>query len=169
MTIEKADRSNFSENALDTFDRFQTVTQVYRLRNGQLMTEANPFTEDWSQERKREKAAEILSGKYITFCAFEDGAAVGEIMLVPEPDKERMIVDSFHVSREHRRQGIGRKLFEEARNEAKARGARALYISACSARETVDFYLAMGCRPSPDPIPAYAEEEPWDIQMEAEL
>ena len=105
----------------------------------------------------------------MTFCAFDSGRVIGEIMLVPVLHKGRMIIDSFHVSREYRRSGIGRRLFEAAKNEAGLCGARALYLSACSAEETIDFYLAMGCAPSEDPIPAYVESEPCDIQLECRL
>lgn len=52
---------------------------------------------------------------------------------------------------------------------ARRHGAAALYISACSAEETIAFYLAMGCRLSPSPIPAMAQDEPWDIQLEYSL
>ena len=90
-------------------------------------------------------------------------------MPVPKLNKGRMIVDSLHVSREYRRHGIGRILMNAAGEEALRRGAKALYMSCCSAKETIDYYMAMGCRLSENPIPAYAEEEPCDLQMELAL
>ena len=87
-------------------------TNVYRIENGKLVLKNNPFTETWSPERKREKAAEILSGQYITYCAFDGNTVVGEIMLIPELNEDRMIIDSFHVSRDYRRHGIGRQMIE---------------------------------------------------------
>lgn len=169
IRIELASRNNFSIEALDSFDRFQKVVNVFRMDGGKLVLVYNPFSEDWTYERKREKAEEILSGEYITFCAYDSERVVGEIMLVPVLNRGRMIVDSFHVSRDCRRLGIGRMLFEAASNEAVKHGAEALYISACSAEETINFYLAMGCYPSKAPIEEYAEEEPFDIQMEYKL
>lgn len=80
-----------------------------------------------------------------------------------------MIVDSLHVSRGYRRRGIGRILMNAAGEEALRRGAKALYMSCCSAKETIDYYMAKGCRLSENPIPAYAEEEPCDLQMELAL
>lgn len=169
ITIQKAGPANFHPDSLDDFSRAQTVTNVYRLREGCLYLVHQPFTEDWSPARKREKAAQILSGGDITFCAFEQGRVLGCIMLSPSLDGGRMIVDNFNVSADHRRRGLGRMLFDAARHEARARGAKALYISACSSQETIDFYLAMGCRLSPAPIPAMVEDKPWDIQLECPL
>lgn len=169
LTIQKADSTCFRINSLDDFSRRQTVTNVYRWKEGELSLVYQPFIEDWSAERKREKAAEILSGAYITFCAFEQGRVLGVIMLSPELNEGRMIVHSFHVSADQRRRGLGRRLFEAAKAEARKHGAAALYISACSSEETIKFYLAMGCCPSMHPIPEMVADEPWDIQLECRL
>ncbi len=169
IKIQKADKTNFRMDSMDDFSRRQTVTNVYRCRDGQLCLMYQPFTEDWSAERKREKAAEILSGEYITFCAFEQGRVLGSLMLIPKLHENRMIVDSFHVSADQRRQGLGRKLFEAAKEEARKLGAAALYISACPSEETIKFYLAMGCHPSTNPIPEMVDDEPLDIQLECML
>ena len=56
-----------------------------------------------------------------------------------------------------------------AKEEAIRCGAKALYVSACSARETIDFYTAMGFTLSPHPIRCCVEAEPYDIQMECTL
>ena len=169
IEIKQADRNNFCETSLDSFDRFQAVQNVWRMENGRLVLKLQPFTETWSPERRREKAGEILSGKYITFCAFAGAAVVGEIMLIPELNEDRLIIDSFHVSRAFRRCGIGRRLLEAAADYARGRGASALYASCCSAEETIAFYRAMGFRLSERPIPSRVEEEPFDIQMECRL
>ena len=129
IEIKQVNKNNFSEASPDSFDRSQTVRKIYRLEDGRL----------------------------VVFCAFEKENAVGEIMLVPAADKNRIIADSLHVSRGFRRGGIGRRLVEAAKEYAKKQGARAIYTSCCSAKETVDFYLAMGFEPSNDPIRSYAE------------
>ncbi len=169
IEIKQADSSNFRETSLDSFDRFQEVQNVWRMENGRLVLVFHPFTETWSPERRREKAREILSGRYITFCAFEGDAVVGEIMLLPELNENRLVIDSFHVSRAVRRCGIGRRLLETAADYARGRGASALYASCCCAEETVAFHKAMGFRLSEYPIPSCVEDEPFDIQMECGL
>ena len=169
IEIKQADRNNFTESSMDSFDRYQEVQNVFRMENGKLVLKKQPFTETWSPEQRRKKAEEILSGRYITFCAFDGDAVVGEIMLIPELNENRLIIDSFHVSYEFRRCGIGRRLIETAADYARGRGASALYASCCSAEETIDFYKAMGFRLSEHPIPSCVEEEPFDIQMECSI
>ena len=129
IEIKQADRNNFCETSMDSFDRFQEVQNVWRTENGRLVLNFQPFTETWSPEQRRKKAGEILSGRYITFCAFEGDAVVGEIMLIPELNENRLIIDSFHVSRGFRRCGIGRRLLETVADYARGRGASALYAS----------------------------------------
>ena len=169
IEIKQADRNNFCETSMDSFDRFQEVQNVWRIENGRFVLNFQPFTETWSPEQRRKKAGEILSGRTITFCAFEGDAVVGEITLIPELNENRLIIDSFHVSRAYRRHGIGRRLVEAAADYARGRGASALYASCCSAEETIAFYKAMGFRLSEHPIPSYVEGEPSDIQMECRL
>ena len=166
IEIKRADRNNFCETSLDLFDRSQEVQNVWRMENGRLVLTFQPFSETWSPEQRRKKAGEILSGRYTIFCAFEGDAVVGEIMLMPELNENRMIIDSFHVSRDYRRYGIGRQMIETVTDYAKSRGAEALYASCCSAEETIAFYMAMGFRPSEHPIPSCVRDEPFDIQME---
>ena len=166
MEIKLADKSSFRPDSLKEFRRYQEVGNVYRVRDGQPVLVYHPFTEDWDAARRTEKVEEILSGRFVTYCAFEGERVVGEIMLLPELNRGRLIIDSFHVSGDFRRRGIGRALLEAARGEALRRGARALYASCCSAEETIKFYTAMGFRLSDDPIPERAEDEPCDLQME---
>ena len=40
-----------------------------------------------------------------------------------------------------------------------------MYISACSSKETIAFYLAMDCRLADDAIPEAVEAEPFDLQL----
>lgn len=163
-------RHNFTRESLDAFSRYQVVKTVYRVKEGEMYLAYRPFVETWTLERKREKAAEMLAGDHIVYGAFEkNGDIVGILLLLPVLEHDRMILDSFHVSTHKRRQGIGRALFAAAKEEAIRCGAKALYVSACSARETIDFYTAMGFTLSPHPIRCCVEAEPYDIQMECTL
>lgn len=165
IRIEELTAENFAPDALDDFVRMQSVTEVYRRIEGEYRLVLHPFEEDWSPERRREKAAEILSGEYQTFGAFAGNRVVGEIMLERTLRQGRLVVSSLHVSQEYRHQGIGRMLFACARKAAEEAGAKELYISACSAKETIAFYRAMGCTLADPVIEEFAEEEPCDLQM----
>lgn len=166
MEIKLIDNNNFTRDSLKDFQRYQEVKNVYRLNDGKMILVYHPFTEDWDVARRLQKAEDILSGKYVTYCAFEGNCVVGEIMLIPQLNKGRLIIDSFHVSRDYRRHGIGKSLLEATRQEALKRGAHALYASCCSSEETINFYSAMGFRLSSDPISSCVEDEPYDLQME---
>ena len=60
IEIKQADRTNFCETSMDSFDRFQEVQNVWRMENGRLVLKFRPLTDTWTPERRREKAGEIL-------------------------------------------------------------------------------------------------------------
>jgi GNAT superfamily N-acetyltransferase len=71
----------------------------------------------------------------------------------------------LYVSRQARGQGVGRRLFEEAAAEARALGAKALYISAVPTENTVNFYLRRGSSLLAAPDPDLFAAEPEDIHL----
>ena len=75
----------------------------------------------------------------------------------------------FQISKEYRRQGIGRKLFSMVCEEARRLGADKLYISAHSSKESQAAYRALGCTPAEEINAELAAAEPFDIQMEYSL
>lgn len=163
--IEVLTKANTPVTALDLFIRTQPVTQVYRKIDGEYRLKACPFTDDWSAERKREKAAQLTGGNLIAYGAFANGELIGFIGLQKALHGRRMILDTLHVSAPFRGHGIGKQLFLCGIAEAKQRGVEELYISACSSRETIAFYQAMGAEITDHPIPEMVEDEPFDIQM----
>lgn len=62
--------------------------------------------------------------------------------------------------------GVGRQLFTRLCAEARRIGAEKLYISAHSSRESQAAYRKLGCVHAEEIIPAIAQEEPWDVQLE---
>ena len=165
VTVEKLTHRNFTVTSLDGFDRGQEVTEVWQLTDGEYRLVYAPFTEEWSPARRREKAAEVLSGDYIAYGAVAEGRIVGLLLLEKQLRGRRMVVSSLHVDRGFRHGGLGRMLFRCAQEEARRAGAAELYISACSARETIAFYRAMGCVPAETVIPELAAAEPCDLQL----
>ncbi|WP_029319659.1 hypothetical protein [Butyrivibrio sp. AE3004] len=70
MEIKLADKHNFTYDSLKGFQRYQEVKNVYRLHEGKMILVYNPYTEDWNPARRLQKADDILSGRYVTYCAF---------------------------------------------------------------------------------------------------
>ncbi|MGN0603195.1 MAG: GNAT family N-acetyltransferase [Oscillospiraceae bacterium] len=165
IRIEIISERNFSEASLDSYVRTQDVKRVYRKTDGEYSLVEMPYIEDWSLEKKREVARDIVSNDYISYAALDEEKVVGFIGLKKQLVDGYMILDMMHVSAECRGKGIGRKLFEIGKQEAKKRGAKALYISACSSEETIAFYTAMGAKLTDTPIKEMADEEPFDLQM----
>ena len=165
VTIERLTASNVREDSLDGFVRTQVVKRVYlKCDDGYKLTD-NPFIDDWTPERKREKARELIGGGLISYGAFVNGELIGFIGLRRELSGRRMIVSTLHVSSPYRGHGIGRMLFLRGMDEARGHRADELYISACFAEETVAFYRAMGAELTDQPIMELIEDEPLDLQM----
>lgn len=166
ITFDFITKDNFNLCSLDGFARHQRVTECWRKINGEYRLMPCSFVDDWPAERKRQIAAEILDGDFITFGAFDEDRVIGFAMLKRQLNADKMILDSLQVSEEYRHRGIGRKLFSLAVIEARANGANKLYISACSSNETIAFYKAMGCILAEEVIPEMADDEPFDLQLE---
>jgi predicted N-acetyltransferase YhbS len=75
----------------------------------------------------------------------------------------------LHVSSDYRRQGLGDRLFNLAKDVARARGAKGLYISATPSENTVNFYMQRGSVVTQEPDPELFELEPEDIHLEYAL
>ena len=165
IKIELLSETNFCLNSLDLYNRKQDVNKVYRRIDGEYALVECKYTEDWDLDKKRSVANKICSDEYITYIALDNDKVVGFIGLLRKLSGPYMILDMMQVSSECRGQGVGRKLFEAGKEEARKAGAEALYISACSSEETIAFYRAMGSELAGNPIKEIAEEEPFDLQM----
>ena len=175
VQYKRLDNNNFTGNSLDDFVRHQTVTECWRKIAGDWKLVPNVYEENWSQVQCREIAEEVahhcnldqtgfgaFDGKRIIGFATVShrlfGAAARYVQLV-----------CFQISEEYRRQGIGRKLFSMACEEARRLGADKLYISAHSSKESQAAYRALGCTPAEEINEGLAAEEPFDVQMEYRL
>lgn len=165
IRIELLSVENFKPDSLDNYLRKQDVKRVYRKRNGEYILVDCFYTEDWDMEKRRSVAKDISGDDYITYLTIENEEVVGFIGLKKELVEPYMILDMMQVSATCRRRGIGRKLFDLGKEEARKTGAEALYISACSSEETIAFYKAMGAELTDCPIKEIAEAEPYDLQM----
>ena len=165
MKIEKIKKAVFSEINLDEFNRQQKITRIYVRKDEKYVLEEQPGVMDWSIDKKREVAYDLVDSKYISYLALEEDRIVGFMSLVKKLVSERMILDLIQVDKEFRGRGIGRILWEKAVEEAQLNGAKELYISACPSEETINFYRAMGADVTDNPIMSIANDEPDDLQL----
>lgn len=165
IRIELLTTTNFRLDSLDNYQRKQDVKKIYRKHNGKYILVDCVFTEDWDMEKRRFVAKDISSDDFITYLAIENDDVVGFIGLKKDLIESYMILDAMQVSATYRGQGIGRKLFDLGKDEARKAGAAALYISACPSEETIGFYKAMGAELTNSPIKEIADDEPDDLQM----
>jgi GNAT superfamily N-acetyltransferase len=93
------------------------------------------------------------------------GVAIYDRSLADEPARLAVL----HVTRSHRRRGIGRALTNEVVRLARLDEAPRLYVSATPTRGTVDFYLGEGFEPLAAPNERLLALEPEDIHMALRL
>ena len=172
---KRLDNNNFTGHSLDDFVRHQAVTECLRKTDNGWELVPIVFEENWSQEKCREIAEDIL--RYINldqtgFGAFDDGRIIGFVTVshrIFGALARYVQLVCFQISEEYRRQGIGRKLFSMACEEARQLGADKLYISAHSSKESQAAYRALGCTPAKEINEELAAAEPFDVQMEYKL
>lgn len=154
------------------FIRRQTVTKCWRRDHGKWVIRDDPFVDDWSEEDYRTLLAclrnTITTGGLVR-AAFVDGVLKGFVSVEPDfwgSKKEYLDLSSIHVSADLRGTGIGTALFLAAKEWARARGGKKLYISAHSAVESQAFYKKMGCVEAQEYNQLHVDAEPFDCQLE---
>lgn len=172
ITYERLSADNFDEFSLDDFIRHQEIKECWRKINGEYVLVPNEFTEDWDTAQCRNIALTVKNGIAcggIAYGAFHDGRIIGYIFISGElfgSEKQYIELKLFHVSQPFRRMGAGKELFRLACEEAKGTGAKKLYISAHSSKESQAAYRKLGCVDAAEINTKIAEDEPFDIQME---
>ena len=159
----------------DGFIRRQNVTECWRKENGKWKIKDDPFIDDWS-ESDYQILVDCLRNTIITggfvYAAFYKGILKGftsvESVLFGGEQKY-MDLSSIHVSEDMRNKGIGAELFLAAKEWAKDKGAKKLYISAHSAVESQAFYKKMGCVEAEVYDRKHVDKEPYDCQLECKL
>jgi len=171
---------------MDDFNRFQEITQIVR-KNGRVKRLRRPRVENMSGGEKEGFIKHLfIPAAYIrqfypghppVFAAFWDGQVVGfakwrwikDQKLKKSKEKDFAILDLLFVSRECRRLGLGRQLFDLCAQAAKAEGAPVLYISTNPSVETQAFYKSMGCVKSKTDLGRVTRAPKHDIPLEYTL
>ncbi len=172
---QRLNADNSNGHSLDDFVRHQTVASCWRKTGNDWKLVPNVYEENWSQVQCREIAEDVVHHINLDqtgFGAFDGGRIIGFVTVshrIFGAAARYVELVCFQVSEEYRRQGIGRKLFSMACEEARRLGADKLYISAHSSKESQAAYRALGCTPAEEVKEALAAAEPFDVQMEYRL
>lgn len=154
------------------FKRHQVVTQCWRKEEGRWKLLDIPFVEEWTKEQyaflvKCLKNTVATGG--VVFGAFEEQRLMGFASVENNffgSQKQYVQLSCIHVSEESRGSGTGKKLFVLICEAARELGAKKLYISAHSAKESQAFYHALGCVEALEYNKELSEAEPCDCQLE---
>ena len=156
-------------------DRSERITQQYRQRDGALeLIEVDIDAPRWGEpgEHKVEHRIESwrpLLDDGVLIGAFDGDRLVGFAIYLPSIEEGLAQLAVLHVTRTHRRFGVGRQLSDDVLRRAREDGAERLYVSATPTRSTVDFYMAQGFEPLEIPNERLYALEPDDIHMELRL
>ncbi|HBY3988322.1 TPA: GNAT family N-acetyltransferase [Klebsiella pneumoniae] len=153
-------------------DRSEIIDTLYRLDNGQLRAYREYYGVRGWDPHDRQVYTPIHEACYdrggIFFAFFDDEQMIAAAALDTLPrgmNGELRQLLFFYVGAGKRGQGWGRRLFQYALHQLPEMGASGLYISSIPNKNTVDFYLAQGCRLADKPDPALFALEPEDIHL----
>ena len=157
-------------------DRSESVEALYRLVDGALVLEPYRHEATGWPPGEAEIYTPILEdcfdhGGWFHGC-FENGELFALVVLDGRfmgRAGDQLQLKFLHVGRSHRDEGVGRDLFLLAAAEARARGAKSLYVSATPTEHTIHFYLRLGCKLASTPDPELFALEPEDIHLEYAL
>lgn len=170
LTVKEIRRDLFS-----AFIRRQVVQRCWRMMDGRWRIIDAPFIDDWTEEQFRfgiECLQNTVRTGGLVLGAFFHGKLKGFVSVEPDfigTDSQYLDLSSIHVSADMRRKGIGALLFEKAKDWARKKGARKLYISSHPAVESQAFYKKMGCVDAEYICAEHIAREPFDRQLEAVL
>jgi GNAT superfamily N-acetyltransferase len=157
-------------------DRTESVDRIHYMRDGNLALEEEQWdVPEWSAAEKERRIAqlqEVYDRGATFFGAFDGSLLVGMSVLDHNPlpsGRKRLNLAGMWVSHRYRGRGIGRDLFQRAAQEARGRGAEAMYVSATPSENTIRFYTSLGCRLAGTVDPHLYECEPEDIHLELSL
>lgn len=160
------------EHSLDGFVRHQVVTESWRRVDGEWQLISTPYVEDWSAEKRRELAAELrlhLRTDCAGYGAFDGDALAGFCLFSREffgSANQYVQLEILQVSEPYRRNGIGKQLFLLTADLAREHGAKKLYISAHSSKESQAAYRKLGCILAKEINLTIVAAEPYDVPLE---
>lgn len=168
--------SDITADFLTTFPRHQHIAGWWSQTDGIWHCQPADIVKDWDGAKRnfhRQTLIRILqTGGYAVGVFDGQNQLKGFAALAGDRQGSRSqyaYLDELYVASDCRGSGIGRQLFMMMADQARIRGAEAMYLSAYPAQETQSFYQKMGCRPACEIIKEHAEENPADRPLEYPL
>jgi GNAT superfamily N-acetyltransferase len=157
-------------------DRSEHIAQQYTSRGGVLdLIDVDILAPRWGEPGGRRVQEYVDSWRTLVerggvlLGGFDGDRLVGVAIYDRSFPDEPAILAVLHVTRSHRRTGIGRALTAAVVRLARLDGASRLYVSATPTRGTVDFYRREGFEPLATPNEKLRMLEPEDIHMALSL
>lgn len=157
-------------------DRSEVIEAVYYLPNGALVLRPEYYDMHGWPSGEGDKYTPILEACHDQggwfYGLFDDDRQIGAAVLDGRfigKHKDQLQLKFLHIGNTYRNKGLGKRLFNLATIEARERGAKRMYISATPSAHTIDFYLGLGCKVTPEPDAELFELEPEDIHLEYDL
>lgn len=175
MQYREISADEMNRKLFQNFIRRQVVTKCWRKEDGEWKIKDVPFIDDWTEEDYATLVSclknTILIGGFV-YGAFSEEKLKGFVSVESTlfgGEQRYLDLSSIHVSEDMRGCGIGKVLFLSAKDWAKEKGAKKMYISSHSSIESQAFYKAMGCVEAEVYCQKHVEEEPCDCQLECRL
>lgn len=166
VEIEKVRRIN----------RNEVIKQLYYFKDDQLTLEDEFYDiKGWNPselEKNLEHLYDIYDRNGVLLGAFFEDRLIAISALESKfigRWRDQLQLYFHHVDACYRHKGVGGKLLVKIMAKAKKLGAKKLYISATPSKNTVDFYLHMGCALASEVNPELYRLEPEDIHLELKL
>nr|WP_233410044.1 GNAT family N-acetyltransferase [Burkholderia anthina] len=157
-----------------SIDRREIIHHLYALRDGELHLVPDFYDVQGWPDGEAEHYTPILLDCHDRggWCLgmFDGTRLVAAVIVDADPlgaQRDMLQLKFLHVSHDWRGCGLGARLYRAARTQARAMGAKRLYVSATPSQHTIDFYLRLGFTVSASPDPVLHALEPEDIHMEA--
>jgi predicted N-acetyltransferase YhbS len=153
--------------------RNEIVEQVYYLIEGKLVLKDEFYDmKGWNAaelDRSIARLYDIYDRTGVLLGAFLENRLIGVSVLESEfigENKDQLQLYFHQVDSNFRHKGVGGRLFRKAVMKARELGAKSLYISATPSKNTIGFYLHMGCKLVSKVNPELYMLEPKDIHLE---
>ena len=159
-----------------TINRAEVIDNIYYLRDGELVLEPEHYEMQGWPPGEPEHYHPILENCFNRgghfWGAFDGETLVGVAVLEEQligSKQDTLQLKFLHASSAYRKQGLGRRLFSIAAEQAKSMGAAKMYISSTPSENTVHFYFHLGCQLAEEIDSELFALEPEDIHLEYPL